>query len=151
MAAPAEKADAVEAKLSGPEMVKEAEATLAEFQKAVEAMEASFEEAQGANDTLRANCLGERLGEMKGLVKTGTEAKKALSKAVAGKDDAAAAREYQKIVGLKKKAGQVQQGAAECAGEDGTAGEPGIPEAEETTVQPQAIPFGRAPAASPTL
>ena len=149
-AAPVENIEAVEAQLSGPEMVQRAEKVLEELQKGVAGIENAFEEAEGAADTLLTNCLGERLGEMKGLQKAGNEAKKALDKAVADKNDAAATREYQKIAALQKKAGEVRQGASECGGTEG--GEPfAVPELEESSVQPQAIPFARQPAASPTL
>ncbi len=129
---------------------------VAAIEKTAGEVQATFAEAQEAGDTIRANCLGERLSQLKGLVEAGKTASSALETAVGKHDDDSVTRENAKLAALRKKANEVKAGAAECVGQseagDGKTSVDVLaqPEYDDSPIQPQSIPFARPAAASPT-
>ena len=143
--------------LTGDEMVERSRQAIAQIQKVAGDVQGKLTAAQESKDTIRSNCLGERLNQVKGLLKNGEAAAAAL-KTAAGKHDAdAASREYAKVEAIRKKVDEVAGEAGECVGESaGGDGQTGVdvlaqPELEDASnLEQQTIPGVRPAAASPT-
>lgn len=142
--------------LTGEQMVERSRQSIAQIRKVVGDVEAKSSAAQESKDSIRANCLGERLRVAKGLLKSGEAALADLEKA-AGKHDAeATAREFAKIAGIRQKVDEVAGEANECVGKSaGGDGQTGVdvvaqPEMEDTAPIRQQTVNARPPAASPT-
>lgn len=142
--------------LTGDQMIERYRRAVAQIHELAGEVQAKLSAARAARDTIRANCLDERLGQVKGLLKSG-EAAAAVLKAAADKHDSdAMAREYANIAAGRKKVDEVVAAANECVGQ--SAGDDSRiaidtlqPELEEESrIEPQTVPFVRPAAASPT-
>jgi hypothetical protein len=146
------------AELTEKQMVEQAEKAVAEIERVVGEIQKKLADAREGKDSLKVNCLGERLKEANGLLSTCRGAATRLGEAAQGKDADTASRQYAMVKAAQTKAGQVRQGADACLGaaasKDGPdkrydvdVTEPGIPpKPDESIVAP---PRGRAPSASP--
>jgi hypothetical protein len=150
---------AAAAELTEKQMVEQAEKAVAEIERVVGEIQKKLAAARDGKDSLKVNCLGERLKEANGLLSTCRGAATKLSEAAQGKDADTASRQYAMVKAAQTKAGEVRQGADACLGATATKDapgknsgvymtEPGTPATPSTAIV--GPPMGRPPHASPT-
>ena len=115
----------VGAGLTAKQKVDQAESTESELEAGVERILSQIEDAQKGKDLLRLNCLNEKLGHLRGLLKVVQDAKLGLREAVARENADLEEHHYRKVA-ISDEQGQVILAEAEaCAGATGSGGADG--------------------------
>lgn len=142
--------------LTGDQMMERYRLAVAQIQRIAGEIRSKLNSAQAARDVIRANCLGERLSQVNGLLKSGEAASVLLKEAVAAHDSESMAREYSNIIAGRKKVDELAAAADGCVGQSGGDNAPAavetvVPElGRGSQIGSQEAPFVRPPPASPT-
>lgn len=121
----AEDAGAVGAGMTSKQKVEHAETTEASLEEGVGRVLTQIEDAQRQKDILRLNCLNEKLGHLRGLLKVVQDAKLGLREAVARENADLEEHHYRKVTISEEQGNVILAEAEACAGvtgsgEDGT-------------------------------
>lgn len=108
--------------MTAKQKVEHAAGTEARLEAGVERILGQIEDAQKNKDILRLNCLNEKLGHLRGLLKVVQDAKLGLREAVARENADLEEHHYRKVA-ISEEQGQVIIAEAEaCAGATGSGG-----------------------------
>jgi hypothetical protein len=104
------------ATVADAEMLKRASDALASMRTSVRQVTARVEDARNEKDVVKLNCVNEKLGQIKGLLKVAEQSDAALQEAVA-KGDPAASTELTKIGIARNKVDGLGNEAQQCIGQ----------------------------------
>jgi hypothetical protein len=115
-------AGVVGAGMTAKQKVEHASNTAATLETGVERILTQIEDAQKNKDILRLNCLNEKLGHLRGLLKVVQDAKLGLREAVARENADLEEHHYRKVAISEEQGGVILAEAEACAGATGSGG-----------------------------
>ena len=105
------------AALSVSQMRGRSEGYLADMREVLKDVLKVLEEARSERDIIKLNCVNEKLGQVKGLLKVSEQASVSLQEAGAKGDSETTRHEYTKIAIAREKVSQLRGEAEECIGQ----------------------------------
>lgn len=143
--------------LPNPEKVKRSAQVLVRMRKVLKEVTSKFDEARASRDVIKLNCVSEKLGQVKGLLRITEQSDLAMQEAMTKNEGLSVDHEYTKITIAKQRVEQLRAEAEECIGQLAFRTDEGVlidvtePELPLFDEVPPALVNTRPPPASPTL